>query len=100
MKKEVGHGGEEREGSGPRLLSRGRVQELGVPEMGPLPQAFISFLQAGILGKASALQVRPFRVMVLTGWSVTGQGAFSHCSWSWSSSPGFAAFLGLGLKYN
>ena len=53
VKKEVGHGGEEREGSGPQLLSRGRVQELGVPEMGPLPQAFISFLQLAILGEVS-----------------------------------------------
>ena len=37
--------------------------------------------------------------MVFADWSVTGQ-VFSPCSWSWSLPPGFAAFLGLELKYN
>ena len=49
---------------------------------------------------SSVFQVCPFRVMVSSGWSVTGQGAFSHCSWSWHCPPRFAAFLGLELKCN
>ena len=72
-------------------------------------EAFCSLLQAGILGEASGevsaeyssvFQVGPFRVMVSTDWSVTGQGVISHSSWSRHHPPGFAAFLGLELKYS
>ena len=49
------------------------------------PEAFISLLQAGILGEVSGkgFQLCPFRVMVFIDWSVTRQGVISHCSWSW-----------------
>ena len=56
-------------------------------------EAFISLLQAGILGGgvlgegsvdcASVLQVCSSRVMAFTDWSVPGQGVSSHCSWFW-----------------
>ena len=71
-------------------------------------EAFLSLLQVGILGRSqgrvsteysSVFQVCPFRGMVSTDWSVPGQGIISHCSWSWCHTPGFAAFLGLELKY-
>ena len=44
--------------------------------------------------------VCPFRVMVSNDWPVPEQGVSCHCSWSWRHQPGFAAFLGLELKYN
>ena len=31
---------------------------------------------------SSVLQVRPFRVVVCTDWTVTGQGVLSHRNWS------------------
>ena len=46
------------------------------------------------------VQVRPFMVVVSTDWSGTEQRVTSHHSWSWPHPPGFAAFLGLELKYN
>ena len=49
---------------------------------------------------SSVLQVHPFGVVVSTDWSVTGQGVFSHCSWSWHHPPGFAAFLSLELEHH
>ena len=71
--------------------------------------AALSFLQVGILGEvsgegfteySSVFQVCPYRILVATDWSVTGQGVFSHCTWFWLHPPGFAAFLGLDLNYN
>ena len=70
-------------------------------------EAFISLLQAGILGRSwgrvsaeysSVFQVWSFRVMVSTDWSEPGQEVISHYSWCWCSPPGFAAFLGLELN--
>ena len=40
----------------------------------------------------------PLRVWISTEWS--GTVVFSLCSWSWCGPPGFAAFLGLMLKYS
>ena len=64
---------------------------------------FSLFCRLGVLGKvsveySSVLRACPFRVMVSSGWSVTGQGVVSHCSCLWCSLPGVAAFLDLELK--
>ena len=47
---------------------------------------------------SSDFQVRPFRVVVLTDWSVTGQGVFSHCCWFWPLSTWFCCFSGPGAE--
>ena len=69
--------------------------------------AALSFLQVGISGEvsgegfteySSVFQVCPFRVLVSTDWSVTGQGVFSHCSWFWCCLPDSSAVLVLELN--
>ena len=89
-----------------------RMEEL-LPEgecacaLGPLSKGFYLCLAGGILGEVSGegfsrifiiLQVGPFRVKTCTDWSMAVQGIFSHCSWFWLCSPGFAVFLGLEQK--
>ena len=93
-----GSGGVERKGSGSGCSLEGERTHCIL-----CLQAVTFVFQAGILGEASVesasgFQLCPFRVMVATDWSATGQGVISQCSGFWHHPPGFATFWGLELK--
>ena len=70
-------------------------------------EVFISILQVGTLGDTSGESFISFPDVLFYGHAphsligqCQGKVVFSYCIWSWQSSPGFAAFLGLELKHN
>lgn len=82
-----------------RMLPRGRVHTCWV---------FLwrrsSLLPVAVLGAGfSRTFISPPRVSFqgrgLHWWFSGGRGVFSHCIWFWCPQPGFAAFLGLELKW-
>ena len=56
---------------------------------GDLDRMFISFSRCILSGLWSPLMSQH-----------QGRGVISHSSWTWHCPPGFAAFLGLELRYN
>ena len=80
----------ERQGKG-AWIGRGRGKAWVVPWEGELAGFFVlRALKGGdcrggggiSIEYSSAVQGCPFRVLVSTDWSVTGQGVISQCSWS------------------